>query len=45
MSYAKWETRENMFKKVIQINEKSNIEKGGIPIMYDDNNLYLTNCQ
>lgn len=43
MNYAKWETRENMFKKVIQINEKSIIEKGGIPIMHDENNLYLTN--
>lgn len=43
MSYAKWETRENMFKRVVQINEKSIIEKGGIPIMYDDNNLYLNN--
>jgi len=43
MSYAKWETRENMFKRVIQINENSVIEKGGIPIMHDDNNLYLTN--
>ena len=43
MSYAKWETRENMFKRVVQINEKSIIEKGGFPIMYDNNNLYLTN--
>ena len=43
MSYAKWETRENMFQRVIQINEGSIIEKGGIPIMYDDNNLYLNN--
>ena len=43
MSYAKWETRENMFKRVIQINENSKIEKGGFPIMYDENNLYLTN--
>ena len=32
MSYAKWETRENMFKRVVQINEKSIIEKGGFPI-------------
>lgn len=43
VSYAKWETRENMFQRVVQINEKSIIEKGGIPIMYDDNNLYLNN--
>lgn len=43
MSYAKWETREDMFKRVVQINEKSIIEKGGIPIMYDENNLYLNN--
>ena len=43
MSYAKWETRENMFQRVIQINENSVIEKGGIPIMYDENNLYLNN--
>lgn len=43
MSYAKWETRENMFKRVVQINEKSVIEKGGIPIMYDEKNLYLNN--
>ena len=42
MSYTKWETRENMFNRVVQINEKSIIEKGGFPIMYDDNNLYLT---
>ena len=43
MSYAKWETRENMLKRVIQVNEKSIPNKGGIPIMYDDNNLYLAN--
>ena len=43
VSYAKWETRENMFQRVIQINENSVIEKGGIPIMYDENNLYLNN--
>ena len=43
MSYARWETRENMFQRVVQINERSIIEKGGIPIMYDENNLYLNN--
>lgn len=42
MSYAKWETRENMLKYVFKINDKSIIEKSGFPIMYDENNLYLT---
>lgn len=41
MSYAKWETRENMLKHVVKVNEESVIEKGGIPIMYDEDNLYL----
>lgn len=42
MSYAKWETKENMLNRVIKVNKESNIEKSGILIMYDEDNLYLT---
>ena len=43
MNYANWETKENILKNTIQLNERSIIERSGIPILYDDNNLYINN--
>lgn len=42
MSYAKWETRENMLKNAIKINKDSEVLKSGIPIAFDEENLYLS---
>ena len=45
MNFARWETKENMEKLVplIPVNKESKIEKSGVPIFYDEENLYITN--
>ena len=41
MSYARWATKEEIEKATNKINHDSTISKSGIPIMYDDNYLYI----
>ena len=41
MTYARWATVEEFKEKLAQINYNSEIKKSGIPMMYDDNNLYI----
>lgn len=45
MNFARWETKENMEKLVplIPVNKDSKIEKTGLPMFYDEKNLYITN--
>lgn len=45
MNYANWENPENILKNSIQLNERSNVEKSGIPVMYDKHNLYINNSE
>lgn len=44
MNFAKWETEENMKKYIplIGVNGKSEVKASGLPMLYDDNNLYIT---
>ena len=44
MNFAHWETEENMKKYIplVGVNGKSEIESSGLPISYDDYNLYIT---
>ena len=39
--YSKWTSIEDLLKKLTQVNYNTKIEKSGIPMMYDDNNLYI----
>ena len=41
MNYAKWESKENLFEHLVNMNLKNDITRGGIPIVYEDNNIYL----
>ena len=41
MNYSKWATKDEMHKKTIPVNLKTGIEKSGLPVMYDDNYLYI----
>lgn len=44
MNFAKWETKENMKKLIplIGINGNSEVKASGLPIDYDEENLYIT---
>lgn len=44
MSFAKWETEENMKKNIplIGINGETEVKASGLPISYDDNYLYIS---
>lgn len=44
MNFAKWETKENMEKNIplIGINGKSEVKVSGLPMMYDDKYLYIS---
>ena len=41
MAYSRWATAEEIKSKLTPISYDSEIKKSGIPMMYDDNNLYI----
>ncbi len=41
MAYSRWATVEELKSKLTPISYDSEIKKSGIPMMYDDNNLYI----
>ena len=41
MAYSRWATAEELKSKLTPISYDSEIKKSGIPMMYDDNNLYI----
>lgn len=41
MAYSRWATIEELKAKLTQISYDSEIKKSGIPMMYDENNLYI----
>lgn len=41
MSYARWATREEFALKLVPVNHDTGVKKGGIPLMYDDQYLYV----
>ena len=41
MAYSRWATTEELKAKLTPVNYDSQIKKSGIPMMYDDNNLYI----
>lgn len=41
MTYSRWATVEELKSKLSPVSYDSKIKKSGIPMMYDDNNLYI----
>lgn len=43
MNFARWETKENMIKLVplTKIDEKGDVKTSGMPVAYDEKNLYI----
>lgn len=41
MNNSAWTTKNELMEKLTKINHESNIEKSGIPMMYDEENLYI----
>lgn len=41
MSYAKWTTKDELSKNLTKVNLASEIKVSGVPMMYDDKNLYI----
>ena len=41
MAYSRWATEDELKSKLTQISYDSVIKKSGMPMMYDDNNLYI----
>ncbi len=41
MIYSKWETKEEMQKNLVPVNHDTALNKSGIPMMYDDKNIYI----
>ena len=41
MAYSRWATVEELKSKLTPISYDFEIKKSGIPMMYDDNNLYV----
>lgn len=41
MSYARWATREELLERLQKINPKEKVEKSGIPLAYDNEELYI----
>lgn len=41
MAYSRWATVEELKSKLTPVSYDSEIKKSGIPMMYDDNNLYI----
>ena len=44
MSFAMWENPENMKKNIplIEVNGKTRVDVSGLPICYDEKNLYIS---
>lgn len=42
MSYSKWISKEEMKKNLEGVNLEKKLEKSGIPMLYDDNKLYIS---
>ena len=43
MAYSRWATKDELMSVLTQVNYDSVITKSGIPMMYDDHNLYIKN--
>ena len=43
MFYSNWEKENNIKKHLTKVDISSNIEKSGIPVIYDGNDCYITN--
>ena len=43
MKYANWASKEDMKNRLIPVNLTTGVKKSGIPIMYDDEYLYIDN--
>ena len=41
MNYSKWATKAEMQKRTVPVSLKTKAEKSGLPVMYDDNYLYI----
>ena len=41
MAYSRWATVDELKSKLTPVSYDSEIKKSGIPMMYDDNNLYI----
>lgn len=41
MAYSRWATVEELKSKLTPVSYDSEIKKSGIPMMYDENNLYI----
>lgn len=41
MNYSRWATKEEIKKKTELVNLKTGVKKSGLPVMYDDDNLYI----
>ena len=41
MNYAQWKNLAELREELTKVDQSLNIDKSGIPITYDDNNLYL----
>ncbi|MBQ2639641.1 MAG: type IV secretory system conjugative DNA transfer family protein [Bacilli bacterium] len=43
MSYARWATKEELLSKLEKVEVNKKIDKSGIPLAYEENNLYIDN--
>ncbi len=41
MSYARWATKEELLEKTVKVNKESKTLVSGVPLLYDEDNLYL----
>ncbi len=41
MNYSRWTTEEELKSRLTKVNYESDIKKSGIPLTYDDKNLYI----
>ena len=41
MNYSKWATRDEMHNRTVPVSLKTGVEESGLPVMYDDNYLYI----
>ena len=41
MNYAQWKNIEELKEELTKVDKDLNIEKSGVPLTYDDNNLYI----
>ena len=45
MAYSRWATVEELKSRLVPISYDSDIKKSGVPMMYDNNNLYIDDDQ